>query len=346
MRSGTGYPASTGSATGRTRIRSKLLSGLLALFLLLAATTAILHKQQLLMQDSCKVLQRVHTIERFLLECRRQEKNLLLRRQALYIDLFSTNMDSVRQNTSELMNQVSDPSISSDIESLMVNEEAYARYFLDAVENLRTPFDRAEHDRLVDLTVERARACHSLIGRIRSVVMLRLNATNEMTRLVSQLSVVVAFLLALLIAVLLTRSIVKPLEYLRSLAEEVSMGDIQDMDVEFAGLDMDRFTSRESFDLAQSFRRMVTSIRMLVPTERGLMDNYHMTIVVLVNRALGPAGWSIIEKARAGAGFGSFAEVGPSKIEQFIDSLKEETATLTSEREFTLLAEAIRNLPV
>lgn len=74
------------------------------------------------------------------------------------------------------------------------------------------------------------------------------------------------------------------------------------------------------------------------------MDNYHMTIAVLVNRALGPAGRSIIEKARARAGFESFTEVRPGNVQRFLDALEEETRRLTTPEDFKLLADTIRNL--
>ena len=111
-------------------------------------------------------------------------------------------------------------------------------------------------------------------------------------------------------------------EEAREVAERASTGDIQDMDVYFGDIDPSAFSTKESVDLAFALRRMLTSLRLLIPTERGMMSPYHVAILALVQRAVGPAAWAVIERARGEAGFASFAETDKESIDVFVDRLR------------------------
>ena len=148
-------------------------------------------------------------------------------------------------------------------------------------------------EELVAALVSHARACHSEEEVIRKAVLMRFRRACTTTRTVSIVSVAVGLLLSMIVTWLLTRFVAGPLERLRELAEKASVGDIQDMDIAFSDLEMGGCTNREVYDLAHALRRMVTSLRLLVPNEHGLMDSYHMAIIVLSNRAIGPAAWAI-----------------------------------------------------
>jgi hypothetical protein len=107
---------------------------------------------------------------------------------------------------------------------------------------------------------------------------------------------------------------------------------------------MRRFTSRESYDLARALCCMVMNLRFLVPTERGLMDDYHMTILVLVNKALGSGGWAVVERARRAGGFDSFSEVEPENVDRFLTELEREALEEIPEDRVQLLSRFIREL--
>jgi hypothetical protein len=128
------------------------------------------------------------------------------------------------------------------------------------------------------------------------------------------------------------------------LADKASSGDIQDIDVEFGDLDVKRFGTRESHDLALALRKMVTNLRLLVSTERGLMDHYHMTIMVLIHKAVGPASWSVIERARSAAAFSSFSEINPANVHRFVTALETEVRPLIPDGSVRLLVSAISEL--
>lgn len=328
---------------GKMRIRTKLLFGMLAIVILMTVVAWIMREQQTIIENSFALLERMDTVERFLLECRRQEKNFFLRSDQASLDLHAANLDSLLSATAVLEMEVSDPDTRSNLGRLKDRESAYGAVFED-LQASWTGDESEESNRLQDLTVARARECHALVGEIRTYAISRFEDAHATSHNVGILSVVVGLVLSLLIAGLLTRNIVRPLESLRTLAERVSTGDIQDMDVEFSDLDMKRFDSKESFDLARAFRRMVTSLRLMVSTERGLMDDYHMTIVVLTNKAVGPGGRAVIERARTAAGFGSLSDVSPENVDRFAYELGRHLAGIIPNERISLLCEAIQDL--
>ena len=199
-------------------------------------------------------------------------------------------------------------------------------------------------EELVAALVSHARACHSEEEEIRKAVLMRFRRACTTTRTVSIVSVAVGLLLSMIVTWLLTRFVAGPLERLRELAEKASVGDIQDMDIAFSDLEMGGCANREVYDLAHALRRMVTSLRLLVPTEHGLMDSYHMAIIVLSNRAIGPAAWAMIERARAAAGLSSFAEIDPSNAGRFMTELERQLGDLIPEEKLRLLRKAIIEL--
>lgn len=328
---------------GRWTIRSRLLLGLLAIVVLMTVDAGIIIRQQQAVERTLVQLERASTVERYLLQCRRQEKNYLLRRDAESLELFQANLNALLAVTDELLLDVTDTEVERRLRLLKTRIAEYRVAFERS--RARAPLVAETEDQANDWpTVEAARDCHHVVGQIRDGTILRFHDAKNVTRTVSLVSVVLALVLSVLIAGMLTRSIVGPLERLRRLAERVGSGDIQDMDVELSDLDLGRFRSRECFDLARALQCMVTNMRFLVSTERGLMDEYHMTILVLVNKALGACRWAVVERARRAAGFDSFSEVDPSNVDRFLAELEKEAATLASEERVQLLIRAVREL--
>ena len=304
----------------RLRIRTSLLLGFLAIVVLMSAVTWVVLGQCRVVRRSFDLLGRIDTVEQALLECRRQEKNFLLRHDQASLDAHATAFDTLLSGMGFLDAGVRRGGIGAKIAVLEGAVVDYRTAFL-GLEPSR--FDDSEHDaeRAKTVMVSKARECHALVAEIKGTITSRLESAEAMTRVVSILSIVIGILLSILVAGFLTGRVVGPLESLRKLASRVSSGDIQDVDVEFRDMEMKIFRNRETYDLARSLQLMVTSLRLLVSSERGLMDDYHMTILVLVNKAVGPGGWAVIERARAEAGFGSFADVQPGNVQRFLAEL-------------------------
>ena len=329
---------------GRMRMRTKLLLGFLSIVALMTAAVGVTIWQQSIIQECFALLERTDNVERFLLECRRQEKNFLLRMDQSSLDLFKVDFDSLHYSTVDLRKDTVNPDIAAKLPLLTDRIKEYGEVFEDVRSAWPAGIGAEAQELLEGKMVTRARACHAVVSEIRGIAISTFSDAQRVTQNVSVVSIALGLLLSIVIAGILTRHIAGPLGYLRNLAERVSTGDIQDMDVEFTELETKRFNTRESFELARSLQRMVTSIRLLVSSERGLMDDYHMTIVVLVNKAVGPGGWSLIESARSAAGFGSFADVTPSNVENFLIELGKRAIMIIPKERVDLLTDAVRTL--
>lgn len=324
------------------RIRTRLLLGFLAVVALMtAAATAVLVEGRA-MDHAFSVQARLWRTEVQLLECRRQEKNLLLRNDRSGHDAFLAAHGAVVAETRALLEDARGARLEGELERLHRAALEYGDAFNRAARLHAT--GGATPEETDALVVPPARTCHELLHALREAAAQRFRRATRTTGVVSVAAVVAALALSVVVALLLTRSIVVPLERLRRLAEQASTGDLQDMDVAFRCLRFERRCSQECVDLADSLRRMVTSLRLLVPTEQGLMGTYHMAILVLVNRAVGPAGRAVVERTLRAGGFSSIAEVGPTTVEQFLAALRDEVRDTIPEESLELLCEAIREL--
>jgi len=328
----------------RPRIQTEVLASLLTVVALMSVAGFVITVQQRRMRVVFTVLDRVQEVERLLLECRRQEKNFFLRHDQSSVELFATHSSSLVDRSAMLQDENLDPEL-GPLQARL--REALGRYrdtFFDAEHGWRSILPTEEQDLLMETTVTMARVSHQLVADIRSVSLARFRTASAITEVVTFTAGGVGILAAVVLSSLLTRHIAKPFEVLRVVAERVSTGDIQDMDVGFSDIEISSFNTKESLDLSRALKRMFTSLRLLVPTERGLMSSYHLAIVVLVQRAVGPAGWAVIERARADAGFKSFADVEPSSIDGFVECLAEHLGPFLSPTSRLQLCNAIRQL--
>jgi len=310
-----------GHVKSRPRIQTKILAGLLTVVGLLSVGGAVIAVQQRGLRDVFTVLDRVQEIERTFLECRRQEKNFFLRHDQSSVELFVTNSNTLVNRAALLRDENLEPDLVPLQARLFESFGRYQEAFFEAERGWHSNLSAGKQDLLMETTVATARTSHQLVADIRSASLARSRAASAVTEAVTFFAGGIGILASVILSSLLTRHIAKPFEILRVIAERVSKGDIQDMDVGFGDIEISSFNTKESVDLAEALKRMLTSLRLLVPTERGLMSSYQLAIVVLVQRAVGPAGWAVIERARAEAGFDSFADVQPASIEGFVERL-------------------------
>lgn len=334
------------SAASKTTVRTRLVAGLLAIVGVMGAAAVVTIWLQEAMSVAFALASRMDTVQALLLECRRQEKNFFLRHDAESMVVFETTLEELMGEVGRLESDGSAVPLRSRLRRLSHGLERYRVAFRE--EATACVGSAVNHEHVHDLpegpTVRAARVCHALVGEISARVVTRFERARAAAHTFGVLSIMAGALLSLLIAWRLTRVIVAPLERLRTVAEKVGSGDIQDMDVALRDLDLGDFASRESHQLAVALRRMVGSLRLLVPTERGLMDHTHMAIVLLVCRAVGPAAWSVVERARGRAGLASFSEVDACTLDRFLAGLEEELAPLLGEEATRLLVQTITDL--
>lgn len=324
------------------RIRTRLLQGFLAIVALMTAAAGVIIAEGRAMDRAFLVQDRLCRVEIELLESRRQEKNFILRHDQTSLEAFLVAHRAITDETHALLAEIPNSRLRGELERLHDAAQEYGTVYSRGA-RLQLAGEGTSDD-LEALVVPLARECHELVHSLRGTATARFRRATVTTGVVSVAAVLAGLVLSLAVVLLLTRSIVTPLERLRQLAEEASTGDLQDIDVAFRCHRFERRCSKECLDLADSVRRMMTSIRLLVPTEQGLMGNYQMAILVLVNRAVGPAGRAVVDRTLQAAGFSSFAEVGPATVEQFLSALADQVGTTIPAANLDLLCQAIREL--
>lgn len=329
---------------GRPSLRSRLLLGVVALVVLMGAVLVVILNQQAVTTRADRTFHQVLTIETQLLTCRSLEGDFLVGGDTESIPRLYAVLDTMVARTQEFAARAEDGSVGDRLDDLRrtILDYSATLKILMAQEEMEGEFrDSAV---LADLADTYATRCHELMNEVREVAFAETLRASSQARQITVVAVTAGLLLVLVVGFWLIRRIVTPMESLTSLADRVREGDIQDMDVQFRDMDMDAFSTRESYSMARAFQRLITRVRMSVSSELGLMDAYHMTLVVLIDRALGRTGRAIMEQARAQAGFDSIVEITPENIERFIEALKAEAAGRMDEERLEMLAQALRDL--
>ena len=146
----------------RVKIRTKLLLGLIAIGALVVSTAAVVISRQSVVRRSFEIHDRMLTIERFLLECRRQEKNFLLREDDASAPLFEESLRSLLAEIDALRSDSVEPAVAARLSDLEVAAAAYADAFRTTSGPAWFRADGQERDRLEAATVEAARRCHTV----------------------------------------------------------------------------------------------------------------------------------------------------------------------------------------
>jgi hypothetical protein len=150
----------------RLRIRTKLLLGLIAIGALVVSTAWVVISQQFVVRRSFEIHDRMATIERQLLECRRQEKNFFLREDRASAEVFAEAFESLGDEVRSLRSGVARPEFAQMLTQLETVVASYGEQFTQTSVGLWADADEQERDRLMGATVDAARACHTTVDRV------------------------------------------------------------------------------------------------------------------------------------------------------------------------------------
>lgn len=323
-------------------VGTRLLLGYLALVVLMTVVLLFTLQRQAALQRSFEFLDGLHRIDQLMLECRRQEKNFLLRIDQASLDLQDDSLNELVESTGRLRAVTDDPDFSPLLERLHGKEVEYGQTFKDAAARVLRSHSAAGEGAPDSELTRRGRECHALLDHMRGVATERLASAIRLGGWLGLASVAGALLIGIALSVTLTRGLARQLRVLRDATHAASLGNLRGMGVEFEDLRLDRFDSRETFDLAASVRRMITSLRLLVPGEPGSMDDFHMKILLLATKAAGPGARTLLDLAAISSGLDGFDELGPATLEPFLEALDRESTGLLPAEAARALIDAIR----
>ena len=333
-----------GEEEQRPSLRSRLLLGLLALAVLMGTVLAVILRQQAGTARADRTFHGIVTIETQLLTCRSLEGDFLVGGDEECIPRLYSVLDTLVARTREFAERVGEGEVAGRLDALQRTVVDYSATLKILLAQEEMEGEYRDSAVLADLADTYATRCHELMNEVRQAAFAEAAQASSRARQVTIFAVGAGMLLALIIGLWLIRRIVTPMESLTALADRVREGDIQDMDVQFRDIDMGSFSTRESYSMARAIQRLITRIRMAVSSEVGLMDTYHMTLVVLIDRALGRTGRAVMEQARAQAGFESITEISPENVDRFIEALREEAEGRVEPERLEVLVQALQDL--
>lgn len=231
----------------RLNIRQKIILGLLVPSLCLGALTVISYSNLLLIEKKTYSVEFIDDMKNFILEFRRQEKNFLLYNEKSSYDLAIREVDSTLETLKHLENFSFDANVEQKIGALRTLIADYRNRMVSMYEvasfggrNLDTEIDnlRDAGKQLVDLTQQ--------ISTLERSNILKINK-----RLRSQLvfSIIVVSILFLLIFIIVTSRVLKPLKIIELTTMQIANGNFEPLEV--------RKANDEIRQVQEAFNRMV-----------------------------------------------------------------------------------------
>jgi len=194
-------------------VQLKLRTGFLLVVIVMSIASGVILVNQSKMRDAFEMSNASVQLEDYLLECRRQEKNFLLRGKEEYVEYFNISYDSLYTMTAHLIAKTDHKSMKAELTNLGERESAYKASY-DSLIQLSHHQDVSQVNRetLVTQMVEEARDCHSLIANIRSLAMTNFNTAKSSSHIVNIAALVVGILLSVLIAGIISDQVIQQME--------------------------------------------------------------------------------------------------------------------------------------
>ncbi|MDZ4337782.1 MAG: methyl-accepting chemotaxis protein [Pseudomonas sp.] len=204
-------------------------------------------------EDSIRTLSyanQASALAKELLNARRFEKNFVISSQAKDAQILLQQFDSLSQNGQNLRDRISDPAARADLDSALAQLAIYQRNF----DSLRQAVDsRTTSEAAMN---ERARQVASASAESLELQLKVLQAEALQAEAILVGAAVIAFILGLLCALLITQMIVTPLQRVVQLARKVAQGDLSE--------NIESKRQDELGQLMQAMQAMTLSLRELL----------------------------------------------------------------------------------
>jgi len=194
-------------------IQMKLRTGFLLVVLVMTTASGVILWNQSKMRDAFEVSNASIQLEDYLLECRRQEKNFLLRGKKEYVEYFNINYDSLYAKTTHLISTINSESMKTELTDLSERESAYKTSYDSLIQISQQPVvSETNREIILSQMIEQARDCHSLIASIRSIALAEFNTAKSTSHIINIAALVVGILLSVLIAGIISDQAIQQME--------------------------------------------------------------------------------------------------------------------------------------
>ncbi len=165
------------------------------------------------MSDSFDYLTATIDLEKYLLECRRHEKNFILRKDTSYLQLHSVYYDSLIKHIEYLRQNKKQPIITTQLEELQTVFIDYKIVFNEIAKfTAENDCTQSGYFSLLDQEVDKARRCHALIADIRQTVTEQFKTADSTGKLVNLGAILFGILVAVVLAGFISDKIIQFVE--------------------------------------------------------------------------------------------------------------------------------------
>jgi len=177
-------------------LRVRITLGFLIIVMVMAGVSGIIIWQESNMHRSFQHSSQISEIEKYFLECRRQEKNFIIRHDVQSVHLFISNFDSLNKLISEMLLDVSNEHMIERLTFLNDIIQSYNSKFEEIFSSNQIEIDNNKIQSEVNL----ARESHAIINEIKVITNLEFNKAYAITNNVNIFSILIGLFLSVIIA--------------------------------------------------------------------------------------------------------------------------------------------------
>jgi len=177
-------------------LRVRITFGFLIIVFVMVGVSGIIIWQESNMHKAFQHSSQISEIEKYFLECRRQEKNFIIRHDSQSVLLFTSNSDSLNALVSKMLDYSLNEQMVESLTALQGRLDSYYLKFDDIISSNQIEIDNIEIQSEVDL----AREIHALINEIKSLTTKEFNNAYAITNNVNIFSILIGLFLSVLIA--------------------------------------------------------------------------------------------------------------------------------------------------
>ena len=177
-------------------LRVRITLGFLIIVVVMVCVSGIIIWQESHMYKAFQHSSQISEIEKYLLECRRQEKNYIIRHDSQSVQLFANNYDSL----SILINKMMFNDINEQMELKLIILEKKLMEYQNIFEELIVTKNVELENNLAIREVGLAREGHKIIGEIKNIASQNFKNAYAITNNVNIFSILIGLFLSVLIA--------------------------------------------------------------------------------------------------------------------------------------------------
>jgi len=177
-------------------LRARITFGFLIIVFVMAGVAGIIIWQESNMHKAFMHSSQISEIEKYFLECRRQEKNFLIRQDTLSVQLFTANYDTLNVLIAKLQDNKSADQMAANVTMLQEKLDIYYQIFDEIVQSNQIEINVEKMQKEVEL----ARNIHVLIDDMKAITKQQFNNAYAITNNVNIFSILIGLFLSVLIA--------------------------------------------------------------------------------------------------------------------------------------------------